>query len=115
MSTLLDITNAIVGFRQDLEDYRSSGIYQFFTKVFAEFIKWSIVGWYKFKLQSVIFAYDVASEILESLDLSSAIDASFSALDERVVQIISFFRIPEALNIILSAYTTRIVMNFMGM
>lgn len=64
MMTLLDITNAIVDFRQDIENIRSTGIYEFFTKVFAEYIKWAIVGWYKFKLQSIIFAYDVASEIL---------------------------------------------------
>ena len=114
MSTLLDITNAITDFRQQIEDIRSTGVYEFFTKLFAEYIKWAIVGWYKFKLQSIIFAYDVASEILSSINLSSVVDTAFSALDARIVQIISFFRIPEALNLIFSAYTTRVVMNFLG-
>jgi hypothetical protein len=114
MSTLLDITDAIVSFRQDIEDYRSSGIYQFFTKWFAEFIKWSMVGWYKAKLQAIIFSWDVASEILDSLNISEQIETAFGQLDSDLVSIISFFRIPEAINIILSAYTTRLVMTFIG-
>jgi hypothetical protein len=113
--TLLDITNAITDFRQDIENIRSSGIYEFFTKFFAEYIKWAIVGWYKFKLQSIIFAYDVASEMLSSLNLSQVIDSAFLHLDSRVSKFVFFFRIPEALNLIFSAYTTRIVMNFLGL
>lgn len=115
MSTLLDIANAITEFRQDIDDIRSTGIYEFFTKVFAEYIKWAIVGWYKFKLQSIIFAYDIASEMLSSFNVSGAVDAAFSSLDSDIAQIISFFRIPEALNIIFTAYTTRIVIQFLGL
>lgn len=115
MSTLVDIANAITEFRQDIDDIRSTGIYEFVTKFFAEYIKWAIVGWYKFKLQGVIFAYDIATEILSSINLSEQIDKAFSSLDSQVVQIISYFRIPEALNIVFSAYTTRVVMNFLGL
>ena len=115
MATLLDIWNAFVDFRQYIEDIRSTGIYQFFTKFFAEYIKWAIVGWYKFKFQSLVFAYDVASDILSSLNLKAVVQQTFSGLDFRIVQIISFFRIPEAINMILSAYTTRFVLNFMGL
>lgn len=114
MSTLLDIANAITEFRQDVENIRSTGIYEFFTKVFAEYIKWAVVGWYKFKLQSIVFAYDVASEILTSYNLKEVVEQAFSSLDGRLVKIISFLRIPEAINMILSAYTTRLVLNFMG-
>lgn len=115
MSTLLDITNVLTDLRQDFDDMRSNGIYQFFTKWFAEFIKWYMVGWYKAKLQAITFAWDVAQELLASLNLSEHINIAFSALDSRVVQIISFFRIPEAINIVLSAYTTRFVLNFLGL
>ncbi len=115
MISLLDLANGIVEFRQDVEDFRTTGIYEFCVKWFAEFIKWSVIVWYKFKLQSITFAWDVAKEILTSLDLSSAINESFSALDFKVVQIITFLRIPEAINIILSAYTTRLVLSFMGL
>lgn len=115
MANLLDVVNSIVDINQELENFRSSGIYQFFTKWFAEFIKWSVVGWYKFKLQSLVFAWDVAQDLLSSLNLSNALNSAFSSIDNRVVSIISFFRIPEAINIILSAYTTRLVLSFMGL
>ena len=115
MISLLDIANGIVEFRQDVEDFRSTGIYEFCVKWFAEFIKWYLVGWYKVKLQSITFAWDIAQEILTSLSISEKIDLAFSALDSLVVQVISFFRIPEAINIVLSAYTTRFVLNFLGL
>lgn len=115
MSIFVDILDGLTGLRQDFDDMRSGGIYQFFTKWFAEFIKWYMVAWYKAKLTSITFAWDVASEILSSLNISQQINMAFSALDSRVVQIISFFRIPEAINIVLSAYTTRFVLNFLGL
>lgn len=114
MSVLADIVNAIVDIQNEIEQIRATGIYQFFTKWFAEFIKWSVVGWYKFKLQALTFAWDVAQEILTSLNISSALSSAFSHLDSRVLAIISFLRIPEAVNIIMSAYTTRLVLSFMG-
>jgi hypothetical protein len=114
MSTLVDIVNSIVDLRQQIEDFRSSGIYQFFTHWFAEFLKWWVVGWYKAKLQAITFSWDVAHEILSSLNLSTVVESAFSQLDSKVVSIISFFRIPEAINMILSAYVTRQVMTFIG-
>lgn len=113
--TLLDITNAIVDLRQDIENFFSTGIYEFFTKFFAEFIKWAVVLWYKFKLFSITFSYDIASEILSSLNLSQTIDSAFNSLDSRVAKFVSFFRIPEAVSLIISAYTTRFVMYFLGL
>jgi hypothetical protein len=115
MSTLVDIVNSIVDINQEISDFRTSGIYQFFKEWFAEFVKWFYVSWYKSKLFAITFAWDVAQEILGSLNLSSAIEEAFGMLDSKVLAIISFFRIPEALNIILSAYTTRLVLTFMGM
>ena len=115
MSTFVDVVNSIVDFRQQFDDFRTFGIYKFFTQWFAEFIKWSMVGWFKFKLQSLTFAWDVASEILTSLNLSTVVESAFAQLDSKVVSIISFFRIPEAINMILSAYVTRLVMTFIGL
>ncbi len=115
MSTFLDLVNSFVDFQQQVDDFRSTGIYQFFTKWFAEFIKWWMVGWYKAKLQAMIFSWDIAQEILSTLNISDQINSAFSLLDSRVIQVISFFRIPEAINIVLSAYTTRFVLNFLGL
>jgi hypothetical protein len=115
MSTLLDIVNSIVDINQEIQDFRSTGIYHFFVEWFAETMKWFYVGWYKSKLFAITFAYDVAKEILTSLNMSRMIETAFNSLDSRVMQIVTFFRIPEAINIILSAYTTRMVLTFMGM
>lgn len=115
MSTLLDIVDSIVDIRQQIEDFLSVGIYHFFIKWFAEFMKWFFVLWYKFKLFAITFAYDVAKEILDSINMSSMVEMAFISLDSKVMQIVTFFRIPEAINIILSAYTTRMVLTFIGM
>lgn len=114
MTTFVDIVNSIVDIRQEIEDFRSSGIYQFFMHWFAEFLKWCVVGWYKVKLQAITFSWDVANEILSSLNLSTVVESAFAQLDSKVVSIISFFRLPEAINLILSAHVTRQVMNFIG-
>jgi hypothetical protein len=115
MSTLLDIVNSIIDINQEIIDFRQTGIYHFFVEWFAELMKWFYVGWYKSKLFAITFAWDVAQEILSSLNLSDAIESAFNSLDSKLLAVVSFFRIPEGLNLILSAYVTRMVLTFMGM
>lgn len=115
MASLLDIVNSVVDISQQIEDMRASGIYGFFTKAFAEGIKWLMVFYFQLKLQALVFSYDVASNIISSLQLSDVINESFASLDSRLVAFLSFFRIPESINLILSAYTTRIVLSMIGM
>lgn len=65
------------------------------------------------KYSSLLFAWDVAESILDELNLSVLITQSFNALPETTKQTMAFFKIPEFLNLVISAFTTRLVMRFL--
>jgi hypothetical protein len=115
MDFLLDFFNNATDFINDIADFRHSGIYEFCKKAFAEFVKYSVIAMITFKIYAMTFAYDVATQILDDLNLSSALSSAWSAMDSQVAQAAAFFRIPEAINIILSAKLTKFVLKFMGL
>jgi len=90
-----------------------SGLYDFFTEWFSAFMIWSMVGMIRFQIWAVGFAWDVAQHVLDQLNISSALAAAWSQLDNQVLNALTFFNVPDAINVLLSARVTRFVLNFM--
>lgn len=90
-----------------------SGLYDFFTEWFSAFMIWSTIGMIQFQMWAVTFAWDVAQHVLDQLNISSALAAAWSQLDNQVLNALTFFNVPDAINVLLSARVTRFVLNFM--
>lgn len=114
MSVLVDIVNAVVQVGQTVSDFITTGIYDLLVKFTAWFIQWSVVGYWKIKLAAIEFSWDVASEIITTLNISSYINSAWSSLNSQVLSMFVFFRIPEAVNIVVSAGVSKFVMRFLG-
>lgn len=114
MSYIVDIINAINAFSQDFVDFTSHGIYALLTQFTAWFIKWYMVAMWNAKLAALTFSWGVAQELITSLNLSDLLDTAWGALESRTLSMLVFFRIPEAVNIILSAAVTKFVIRFLG-
>jgi|CXWL01.1.fsa_nt_gi hypothetical protein len=114
MTGLADIFNAVTDFQNYIEFLRSTWIYAFFTRFFAEAVKWAILESLKFKIMMITFSWDIAKELLASLQLSERLHSYFSGLNSDMLVFINFLKIPDAINIILSAHLTRFIMRFAG-
>lgn len=112
---VINFFNDVGSFFSDIWDYIQNGLYDFFTEWFAAFVIWSTVAEVKFKLFAIQFAWDVAQNILAQLNISSALAAAWSSIDSDLLNALTFFNIPDAINVILSARVTRFVLNFMGL
>lgn len=92
----------------------SEGIYDFIVSAFA----WLIIKVEQFKWwwlkESLIFAWDIGSQILKDLDISSKLNSAWSSLDSDTLKWLSFFRVPECINVLLNAGATRFVMARLG-
>lgn len=92
----------------------SEGIYDFIVEIYA----WGIIKVEQFKWwwlkESLIFAWDIAHQLLIDLNISSKLTAAWSSLDSDTLGWLSFFRIPECINVLLNAAATRFVMSRMG-
>ncbi|HEY8034241.1 MAG TPA: DUF2523 family protein [Methylobacter sp.] len=114
MTVLTDVANAIVSVGQQISDFTSFGVYNLLSQFTAWFIKWYLVAWYKAKLTALMFSYSVAQELITSLNLSDYLDSAWGSLESRTASTLAFFRIPEAVNMILSAAVTKFVFRFLG-
>lgn len=114
MSVFVDVVNAIVSVGQEISDFFTTGLYETLTQWTAWFIKWSVVAMFKAKLAALEFSWDVAQELLTSLNISAYLNNAWSSLESRTLSMLVFFRVPEAVNIVLGAGVTKFVMRFIG-
>jgi hypothetical protein len=86
------------------------GIYDFIVVAIGYLFAKLFLLWLEIKLWSISFAWDIAKEFLATMNLSGLINSSFSGLSQNSRAALQFFRVPEAINILMSACATRYVM-----
>lgn len=72
---------------------------------------WFVIAWTKAKIEFISFGWQVAQEILTQLNISATLNSYWSSIDSRVMGMVTFFRLPEALNLIMNAWVTRYVLS----
>jgi hypothetical protein len=83
-------------------------------RALAYFIEWAVVVKLKLWLSGAEFAYGVAQEIADDLNLSGYLMEAVSSLPSDLKYVLNLWGVPNCLNIIMNAYLTKFVMNFMG-
>jgi hypothetical protein len=103
-----------MGIWQFIVDFFDKDIYPLITKTVAEWIKASLIQTIEFKIWALGFSWDVAKDLLISLNISPLIASAWSSLDSKLLQFLTFFRIPDGINLLLTAWATRFVYRFIG-
>ena len=88
------------------------GLYTFGEELVYFAMKAMTLGAMQFFLFSIPIAFDVALEILSSLNLSAHMVTSWSAIPLEARQAMAFFRIPEVLSILITVALAKFVMRF---
>lgn len=118
LSFLLPIFQDLYDLIQSVLDYFKSffndEIYPLITKTIAEFIKAAMIQKIEFEIFAIGFCWDIAKDLLITLNISPAIEQAWGMLDSKLLQFLTFFRIPEGVNLLVSAYATRFVYKFIG-
>ncbi len=109
ISGYLDQINA---FFQFIWDFFASGIYEFVRSIFVIATKVAMYSYITTLIFLIDVAFTVASELIESFGVAALIKSMFGALPAQVHAALSFFGVPQALNIIFSALGTRFCMRF---
>lgn len=104
METFLELANIALS-------WIDVGIYEYTDTVFERLSAWLIVFYLEYKLWALEFAWAIASVLLDGLDISSKLDLAWGAIDSTMLNVLTFFKVPEGLNVIISAFTTRFVMD----
>lgn len=102
----------IIAFFQSIWDFMQSGIYTFVRDMFVVGTKAAIYSYFTAMLFLVDVAFTTATDIINNLGIASAVKSAFSALPAPISSGLSYFGVPQALNIIFSALSTRFCMRF---
>lgn len=94
----------------DIAGWFADGLYETADNVFQRIAVWVIVWMLEAKLFMLGFGIEIAELFIEALGISEVLNDAFSSLDSKISNFIYYLRIPEAINILLSAYATRFVM-----
>lgn len=90
------------------------GIYTFFEDLLKELVAWIVISKIKFQIWALTFSWDVAKTIIFNLNIGSYINTAYNSLDSVLLAYLNYFRVPDAINLIIQALVTRMTLNVMG-
>ena len=96
---------------QAVSDFFTEDIFAFADSVFVQISTWIVTWTYKMKIALIGVSWGVAENIMTNLNLSALIDESWSAIDDQTMGYITFFRLPEAFNVLIQAVIARYSLN----
>jgi hypothetical protein len=97
-------------------------IYEFFIygsyEAFVEFFSFAIqlfTQWmFEFYKMMLIFSWDIAKNIISDLSITQVISQMFSHFDSDILDVLMYFKVPDAFNVIVNAFVTKYVYSFLG-
>lgn len=95
-------------------DFILNGIYVFFEELLKQLVSYLVISFIKFKIWALQFSWEVAKTIMTNLSVGDYIDIALSQLDSVLIAYLNFFRVLDALNLIIQAYITRLTLYVMG-
>lgn len=99
---------------QEFLDWLNADQYSFWQEWFAYAVKWLVYAKIQFILHIVPFSWGIAKAVLDQLNVSQTLNEAWAGLDSYILGWLTYLRVPDAINILLNAYVTRIVMRVMG-
>jgi hypothetical protein len=102
---------SIIDFFKSVLGFFDHGIYEVFGNFFKYYVTTVALFSLELKMAALEVATNAASILLSHLDISGTINSMYSQIDSRLAAFMSYLRIPESINILLSAHVTRFIMD----
>lgn len=112
LSWLAEWLNSANTFFQDIWDFMSSGIYQFFKDALVILTKAMIYSYLQFKILMLDIAVTVVKELAEESGVVELVKRAWGRIPGDMQSMLGFFKIPQGLTLIFGAIPTRWAMKF---
>ncbi|MFV0594411.1 DUF2523 family protein [Shewanella sp.] len=103
---------ALIDFATDIMNFFTIAVPSFFHRLTAWAFEAFIYIKFLLYIESIKFSWQVAKLIISDLSISETITSSLSSLSPTIRAVITDLRLIDALNVILNAYVTRMVLRF---
>lgn len=99
---------------QEILNWLNDGSYSFVTEFIAYAMIQMTIWKIEFMAWSVQFSWGIAQAILDQLNISALLDQAFASLDSYILGWVTYLKIPEAVNTLISGFVGKMVMRMMG-
>jgi hypothetical protein len=96
---------------QAVVTFFNSGLWEWLENALVSITSYYVLWQLKAQILFVGFSWEVAKNILNILSVSDLLTDSWSSLDNDVLNMITYFKIPESINVLLNAVVTRFVLS----
>jgi len=104
----------VMTFFNELLAFKNSGLYTFVSDLLVQ-LYFKLYGLVlNIKIFFMLIAWDIAKQMIVNMNISQYLSLAWGSIDSKVLNMATFFRIPESINILLSARITRYVMATLG-
>lgn len=105
METVIEFFNYILDAMHELPNTTDS--------YWERIVMWLMIVYFEIKLVAIEFSYGIASSILSALNLSDLISDGWSSINSDILGVLTYLRVPESINMILSAFLTRFILGLL--
>ncbi len=99
---------------QAIYDFFTVGLYQFWVDAYSWYLVKATTWAIEAEIFWIMFAWDVAKEVLESFQFTEKFESAIGLLDTDTRNMLAFFNVFEFIDIVFKAYAARFVLNFMN-
>ena len=110
LQSIYNFLAAVPDFFVAIFQFLTTGIVEFFISLGNYILDSLTCLFLKIALLMLNFLWAIIKMLLIDLNLSSKLASAFGDLNSDVLKMVIFFRIPEAINMILAAFITRFVL-----
>jgi uncharacterized protein DUF2523 len=93
-------------------DFLNEDIYPLFVDAFAYLVEQLTLMSIKSTIWSIGFGWDVSKSIIDDLGVSDQLNNAWSSLDSGTINVLTFFSIPEAIGMLVTAAVTAYTLKF---
>lgn len=112
MEWLSGFLDQILDFFQFVWDFLSSGIYDLIKDGLVVLTKAAVYSWIQVQLLALEVAYEAAQDIVTDIGVTQYVRQRYSGIPSQTAATLEFFGVPQALNILFSALSTRFALKF---
>lgn len=102
----------VSAFFQDTWNWMYLGIYDFAVEFMVYATKAAMFTWFKIQLFAIDVAFEVVSDLFRDFGVTDKVQQAWMLVPEQMRSTLSFFGIPQALTIIVSAIPAKFAMKF---
>lgn len=99
-------------FFQDIWNWMYLGVYEFAVELMAYATKAAMYTWLQIQLFAIDVAYEVVNDLFQDFGIAQQVQSAWMMVPDQMRSTLSFFGIPQALTIIVSAIPARLAMKF---